>query len=147
MVMMVAIAVDVAGRYLFGNPLPGGVELNRSLLVVAVFGGVSYTQLRKAHITVDVVVARVSTRLRLILERFGLLIALVVYAFMTYTTIPVTYHSIIIREFETGLIPFPMWPARLATSIGLFILTLQLVADSKAKLRHSSERNSMKATN
>ena len=147
LVMMLAIVVDVSGRYLFNSPLLGGIELNRTLLVVVVFFGLAYTQLEDGHIRMDLLMVRVSPRLKLILEIFSLVIALSVYVYITYTTIPVTIRSILRGEYETGLIPFPMWPARLFMSIGLFILTLQLVADLKSKLTtRDSSRSSTEKT-
>lgn len=137
-VAMLVMVIDVIGRYVFNNPLLGSVELNRILLVAIVFLGVSYAQLSKAHVRVDLVLSRTSSRLRLILEACALLIALVLFALMLYAAIPVAYNSIIIREYETGVIPFPMWPARVILTIGLFIFVLQLVADTKATFRELS---------
>lgn len=132
--IMLAIMVDVSGRYIFNSPLLGGIELNRSLLVVVVFFGLAYTQLEEGHIRMDLLLIRVSAKGKLILDIFALVIALLVYAYITYATIPVTIRSILRGEYETGLIAFPMWPARLFMSIGLLFLVLQLVADLKSKL-------------
>ena len=103
-------------------------------MVIIVCFGLGYAQLHKAHIRVDLIFVYVPARFRLALELFSLFTALVVYAAVSYTTIPITYHSLIIREYETGAIPFPVWPARLALLFGLLMLVLQLVADIKMKL-------------
>ena len=105
-----------------------------TFLVVIVFFGLAQTQLNDDHIRMDLLLNYSSGRAKLALEIFGLTLALLLYAFITYTTIPVMIHSIAIGEYETGLIPFPMWPARIFMSLGLFLLVLQLAADLVRKV-------------
>ncbi len=51
--LMCVTVVDVAGRYLFGKPLPGGFELTEMLLAVAVFASLPLVELREEHIAID----------------------------------------------------------------------------------------------
>lgn len=133
-IMMLTIVADVSGRFFLNRPLLGGVEFNRTLLVIVVFFGTAYTQFRDGHIRMDLLLIRLSERSRLVLEFGSLLLALLVYGYITYATIPVTIQSIRIAEFETGLIAFPMWPARLLMSIGMLFFTFQIAVDTRAKL-------------
>ena len=127
--MMLVIVVDVAGRYLLNRPLLGSIELNRTLLVAVIFLGFGYTQLCKRHIRVDMLILRLRKAPRLAMEGFSLSLALVVSLLVVYMVIPATYHSVIIREYEDGVIPFPMWPARLSLLAGLVLFVIQLVSD------------------
>lgn len=138
--MVLVVVFDVTGRNVFNSPLLGSVELNRALLVLVVYSGLGYTQLQDGHIRVEVVLLHISVRQRLILESFALLVALGVVGYMCYVSIPVTYHSVIIREYETGAILFPVWPARLFLVIGLVFYVLQLGASLKTKLQHSHKK-------
>jgi|WetSurMetagenome_2_1015567.scaffolds.fasta_scaffold59943_2 TRAP-type mannitol/chloroaromatic compound transport system permease small subunit len=147
--MMLTIVVDVFGRYVFNRPLVGGVELNRTLLVIIVFFGLAFTQLNQGHIRVDLLLIRASPKWGLILEAFALMIAIPVYGIVAFATIPVTIQSIVIGEYETGLIPFPIWPSRLFMSVGMFLFTFQLVADlivtiSSKNTRSLKDRNRKK---
>lgn len=131
---MITIIFDLSGRYFFNSPLPGSVELVRTFLVVLVFFGLANTQRKDEHIKMDLLLNYISPRVKLLLEIFGLSIALLVYAFTTYATIPVVIQSVIHGEYETGLIPFPMWPARIFMGVGLLLLVLQLVCDLIQKI-------------
>lgn len=51
--MMLLTAVDVAGRYLFSNPVPGGFEITEIMLATLIFCGLPLATLRDGHITVD----------------------------------------------------------------------------------------------
>ena len=148
-IMMLTIVVDVFGRYAFNRPLIGGVEFNRTLLVIIVFFGLAFTQLKKGHIRVDLLLIRASPKWGLILEVFALIIAIPVYGVIAFATIPITIQSIIIGEYETGLIPFPIWPSRLFMTGGRFLFTLQLFADlilsiSSRNTRSLKDRNRKK---
>jgi TRAP-type mannitol/chloroaromatic compound transport system permease small subunit len=126
--------IDLSGRFFFNSPLAGGVELVRTFLVMIVFFGLAYTQLKDEHIRMDLLLSHSSRNVKCALEIFGLLIALFVYAFITYATIPVMIQSVVRGEYETGLIPFPMWPARIFMCIGLFLIVFQLISDLVLKL-------------
>jgi len=134
MIAMCVSVIDFSGRFLFNIPLVGGVEMVRTFLVIIVFFGLAHTQLQDEHIRMDLLLSYISRRAKWLVELFGLLLATVVYAFITYATIPVMIQSVARGEYETGLIPFPMWPARIFMSAGLFLLVLQLLADLYRKL-------------
>jgi TRAP-type C4-dicarboxylate transport system permease small subunit len=54
-VMMLVVFVDVAGRNLFGSPLPWGTELLEVMLAIMVFAFYPLLALRSGHITVDLI--------------------------------------------------------------------------------------------
>ena len=54
--MMFHITADVAGRYLFNNPIPATYEITEMLMVLVVFLGLGYTQASRSHIRVETVV-------------------------------------------------------------------------------------------
>ena len=54
--MMISTVADVTGRYLLNYPIPGTVELNRTLLVYTAFLTLAYAQLKKRHMRVGFVV-------------------------------------------------------------------------------------------
>jgi TRAP-type C4-dicarboxylate transport system permease small subunit len=51
--MMLITAVDVAGRYLFNKPLPGGFELTELLLAALIYCGLPLVSARREHIVID----------------------------------------------------------------------------------------------
>jgi TRAP-type transport system small permease protein len=51
--MMIVTAVDVAGRYLFSMPLPGGFELTEMMLAALIYCGLPLVSRRREHIVID----------------------------------------------------------------------------------------------
>jgi TRAP-type mannitol/chloroaromatic compound transport system permease small subunit len=140
LLLMLIIIVDVSGRYFFNYPILGSVELCRTLLVAIVFLSLGYAQRFGQHIRVDIVIVRASPILQFILEVIGLLGILAVFGIIFFMTLPVTIDSILKGEFETGAIPFPIWPSRLLLSVGLFIYILQAMAGLKGISRTSRHK-------
>lgn len=65
---------DVAGRYLFAAPLPGGPELTELLVMAVVFGGLPALCLEDGHITADLVTQRLGPKalgVQLVLARLA----------------------------------------------------------------------------
>ena len=52
-VMMMITAVDVAGRYLFNKPFPGGFELTEMMLAALIYCGLPLVSKRREHIVID----------------------------------------------------------------------------------------------
>ena len=65
-VMVLVVAIDVVGRYVFNRPLRGGQELVEVTLVVAVLLSLGYTSMRERHVRMDLVVSRLGSRGRAI---------------------------------------------------------------------------------
>lgn len=51
--MMLVTAVDVAGRYLFNKPFPGGFEVTEILLAALIYCGLPLVSMRREHIVID----------------------------------------------------------------------------------------------
>lgn len=50
--MMMITVIDVAGRYVFARPLPGGFELTQVLLAQLIFVGLPLVTARHGHVTI-----------------------------------------------------------------------------------------------
>jgi TRAP-type C4-dicarboxylate transport system permease small subunit len=51
--MMGVTAIDVAGRYVFNKPLPGGFEITELLLAALIYCGLPLVSGRREHIVID----------------------------------------------------------------------------------------------
>jgi len=51
--MMLVTAIDVAGRYVFNKPIPGGFELTEILLAALIYCGLPLVSARREHIVID----------------------------------------------------------------------------------------------
>jgi TRAP-type C4-dicarboxylate transport system, small permease component len=52
-VMMMVTTLDVAGRYLFSLPLPGGFEMTEMMLAALIYCGLPIVSLERGHIVID----------------------------------------------------------------------------------------------
>lgn len=137
LLMMLSTVSSVTGRYLFNSPILGTVELNRTLLVFAVFFTLGYTQLRKQHIRVEMVLNRFPPMPRIVIDGLWLLMALVFMGLITYGSSIVAYKATLTGEYETGVINFPMWPGRIGLAIGCLALALQYLTEVIQTIRSS----------
>ena len=66
--MMGLGTTDVIGRYLFNNPILGTLEIFEILLPAIVLLGLGYTQEKRGHVTMELLVTQFSPRTKTILE-------------------------------------------------------------------------------
>ncbi len=66
--MMLLTTAHAAGRYVFGLPVPGLVELSSYMMVTMIFLTAPYTALVKGHIAIGVIVDRFSTKAQAVID-------------------------------------------------------------------------------
>lgn len=66
--MMWVTAIDVAGRYLFNKPLPGGFELTELMLAALIYCGLPLVSARRDHIVIDTLESVMSSGLKRVLD-------------------------------------------------------------------------------
>lgn len=137
LLMIVSTVADVTGRYLFNSPIMGTVELNRTLLVFTVFFTLGYTQLKKQHIRVEMILDRFPPIPRIVIDGLWVLMAMVFMGLVTYGSSIVAYKATLTGEYETGIINFPMWPGRIGLALGCLALTLQYLTEVIQTIRSS----------
>lgn len=86
------------GRYAFESPVPGMVELSKVLLVLAIFMIIAYCQVEKGHISVGLIVDRMSRRKQAIVDS------------VTYTICFVTGSVALWRTIVKGIYVFDQGP-------------------------------------
>lgn len=117
--MMFATVADVTRRLMTGKPIPGVIEMGEVLMVATVFLGLAYAEFRGAHVRMDLVIRKFSPRTAAAVNSLGLLLVLVILAWMVYVTGERAVTSIETQEYRFGLVQIPVWPGRLAIAIGL----------------------------
>ncbi len=127
--VMIVVIVDVGGRALFDQPLPGGNEFAELLLVALIFLGLAAAQQRRQHYRVEVLTNHLSPGLRRVLSAIGLLASLLVVGLLAWLSLRHAWQATLKGEASYGIISFPIWPARLVVAIGLALLAMQLLID------------------
>lgn len=129
LVMMLLTTADVAFRFFLNSPIPGAYELSEFLLVGVVFLAISYVQACRAHIMVDLFTDRLPRWATLGLDILSALLALVVFAVLTWQAGFQAWRAWVIDDYTMGLIAYPIWPARAALALGVAVYCLRLILD------------------
>ncbi|EMP56233.1 hypothetical protein MSNKSG1_10178 [Marinobacter santoriniensis NKSG1] len=88
--LMLTTCLDVAGRYLFNNPVPGATELTRLGLALMVFAAMPVITWRAGHIVVDLLDRVLGKK---VVKALGLVSALMISSSMYFLAV---------RIFELG---------------------------------------------
>jgi TRAP-type C4-dicarboxylate transport system permease small subunit len=133
-ILVLTTFANVLGRYLLRKPLTGAVEISQLFLVVTVFFGVAYTEVRKQHVTFDEVVVHFPQRLRA--ATIGMMYFLVgVYALVMSwqeTLLAISYMLPQIRV--TDVLKIPIAPAMFIIAIGSLLWGMELLLNALSPL-------------
>ena len=117
---------DIVGTQVLLIPVPGPRELTESTMVLIVFGALAYAQIRRAHIRVELLYLKMPPRGRAVMDVITDLAAISFFGLILSEAISEAQYSYQIKEATTGLIRFPLWPARFTLVAGCSLMILQL---------------------
>lgn len=134
LLMMVAGASDVIGTNLDiiglqSQPVPAAFEFMAAMMVFTVFLGTALAQARRNHIRVEVIVNRLPPGGRKVMEAVQHTLSAVMWGLIAWYGWKPGIHSVSVGEYATGLINFPLWPARLILGVGATLMTVQCLFD------------------
>ncbi len=90
MALMLVTCIDVVGRYVFNNPIPGAIELTQISMAILVFAVMPVVTWRGGHIVVD------------LLDSYLNPLVLKVLALLSAIIISISFYFIGMRIFELG---------------------------------------------
>ncbi len=120
---------DVIGTQFLKSPLPGAKELTESTMVLIVFGALTYAQIQRSHIRVELLYTRMGPRTRAVMDVIADLAAILFFSLLLWQAINEAMFSIQLKEATVGLIRFPLYPARIILAAGTALLILRLLID------------------
>lgn len=120
---------DVVGTQMLHTPLPGARELTESTMVLIVFGALTYAQIQRSHIRVELLYTRMGPRTQAFMDVAADLAALLFFSLLLWQAINEALISIEFGEATVGLIRFPLYPARIILAAGTALLILRLLID------------------
>lgn len=118
-------AADVALANLAGRPIPGSYEFSQAGHVVLVFFALAAIQQRDAHIRVDIFLGMMGRTTRSLAEALMLTIGTATFAYLTWRTAALVEHSVQVREFSSGQIPFPIYPIKIGMMVATGVTALE----------------------
>jgi len=140
-ILVLVTFANVIARYVLRKPLMGAVEISQLFLVVTVFFGVAYTEVRKQHVTFDEVVALFPRRLRAI--TIGAMYFLVgAYALVMSwqeTLLAISYMVPAIRV--TDVLKIPIAPAMFVIAIGSLLWGMELMLNALSPLAATEQED------
>jgi len=144
--MMFLTVGDVVGRYLVGRlpffqPIPGAFELTEFMLVIIVFTALGYAQVRRDHITIDVLVSRFSPWAQSIIGSITYLFSLALFCIVTWQSAVFAYRLFLDRDVS-GILLIPSYPFVIIVAVGSLFLCLVLLANFLSSLAKAVKHES-----
>lgn len=119
---------DVIGS-IFNKPLPGALEVTESTMVLIVFGGLAYAQIRHRHLRVELAYLQAGPKMRSTMDIIASLSGILFFSLLTWQAWNEVVFSYQIGESTSGLVSFPLLPARIAVVTGSSLFIVQLLLD------------------
>ena len=118
--MMLQVTLDVLGKYLLHEPLPGNETIVASYYMVAiVFLPLAWVEVRGEAIVVELIYNLASRPLRVLMAALGTGATVVCYGFLAWFLWAPAMHAYSIGEFDAGTWNVITWPSRFLLPLGL----------------------------
>jgi len=124
-IMILFVVSNVLARFLFKKPLPGTIEIIELVTVVIVFFSVAYTEVRRAHIYVELVVSRLPRHARAILASIMYFLAAAFFAAMGWRGGVLAWSYLFPTVRETYVLSIPIAPFMIVIAFGSLVLALE----------------------
>lgn len=126
LIVLIGVA-DIFGTSLFAMPVPSALEMSEACLVIVVFTGLAYAQQRRANVTVDIISARFTGIARTLSLGLALGAAILFFVFVTWRSGIAAWESVAIDERSSGLTRIPLYPGKIALTLGCFVAALESI--------------------
>ena len=126
LLMMLLTTLHAIGRYIFGRPVPGLVELSSYMLVTMIFLTAPYTALVKGHITISVIVDRLSVRTQACIDGVIYLLCLAVSIIAAWQTFVRGLYIMEEKQVST-ILSIPNAPFILLVGAGWLLFSLAIL--------------------
>lgn len=134
--VMAFTVYNVLGRWLFGAPLRGTVELTQLAMIGIVYLGLAYAQHRDNHIAVGLLYQRFGPRIRMVLDVFSAVLSMIILVLLSWRL----YEYAAVLEAggrTTASRGIPLHPFAYVAIIGVVAFILAFASTLVARLRHA----------
>lgn len=118
------IVVDVFTRYVLTKPWYY-IDINVQIMGTLIVLGAGYCHLHQGHVAVDILVSRLSTRKRAILDLILFSLFLVGMGGLLWKLAGAAWNSLLVLERSSTVLEPPIYPYRAIMVVGVFLLVLQ----------------------
>ena len=127
-VMMLLTAADVILRYIFNAPIRGSIEITGFLLLATIFWSIPYAQVRKQHITIELLVQKLSPGRQLKIDTLALYISMILVVIFIWRSIVYALELHQMNRY-TGVLEIPVAPFVLIITSGCILFFIVLLVD------------------
>lgn len=129
--IMWVIDINAFSRKLFNAPLPAGLELTTSLLPVAIMLPFGWALVLRQHVGSEFLTSQLSPAATRRLHIFWMFAGFALFYFVTSGTWHYAMRSFTLGEqVWGGSIRFPLWPSKMAVSLGTFLICVQFLLEA-----------------
>ena len=129
MIMMLTGALDMIGTNVFLKPIPAAFEFMATAMVIVIFFSIALAQANRAHIRVEILTARLPRPLRWVTDVLQYSLSLAFFLFIAWFGWKAGFRSFEVGEYASGLVNWPIYPARFALALGASLMALQCLYD------------------
>jgi len=126
--LMTLIIAGIIAR-IIGVAFSGVTNLSESLLVIAIYLSIAYTQQTKQHVAVEFLIGSLNEKNRKLLSAINVIIPIVICSIIVFASWDYAIDSWRLREKMDGAPFYPIYPPKIAIAVGVSFLWLQLIAD------------------
>ena len=117
------VTADVVARY-FNYPIRGTLELSEFGVGIMAWLFVGYTQMKRGHVQITLVLTRLPNKIQSILDIVYSCMALLVWAFLGLGGI---YVASMTMDLTTDFMALPTFPFKMVIPLGAFLMILMLI--------------------
>jgi C4-dicarboxylate transporter DctM subunit len=137
--MMVLTAADVVLRYLFSRPVTGAMELTEYMMAIVVSFGLAYTAVQKGHVSVDLVISRLSARAQALVKSITFFLCLCFFSLIAWRSI---CYGEVLRSggYTSSALYIPASPFAYVVAFGSAMLCLVFLVNLLENLAKVTEK-------
>jgi TRAP-type transport system small permease protein len=137
--MMFLTSADVFMRFLFNRPIKGAFELTELMMVVTVFFAVAYTESKKSHIGVELLVDRLRQRAQAGIDALTSLLSLGIISVILWQG-ALSAHETFLKGEYSALLKIPLFYFKALVPLGALVLNLEILVSLIHSLRRVANR-------
>ena len=126
--IMCLTTADVGGRYLFNAPILGVFELTEFMILIVIFSFLAYTQAKKTHVSVDLLVSVFPEKVQKGIALFNHFLCLILMGLITYMGFARALELVEFGEASPNL-GVPHYPFVFFLVLGCAVMCIEYIRD------------------
>jgi len=137
--LMILTSADVFMRYLFNRPIKGTFELTELMMVVTVFFALAYTESKKGHVSVELVIERLPQRSQAVIDALTSLLSLIIISVIVWQGFLFAHETMLSGE-HSAILGIPLFYFKALVPLGALVLCLEILISIINALRRTAKK-------